>query len=169
MKITVTGIEGLEQEAEYLKTKAQKTYLAVSIEASKMYKEIGGLMPELTGNLKNNLVIEEDSANMRVKIILKDMPSFYNKSPDNYGTSKYFGKWATNQKMHKSVGEHSAPEKSRTKRLGKTVKANPKAVAMPFEKVLRRHGFTNIHLKITGNNKAVIEATPPMNWPFMET
>ena len=162
MKIEIEGIEGIFQEAEELKTRVQRTYQAMVDEATKMYKEIGELMPELTGNLKNNLAIEEMPGEKRVKIILKDFPSFY-----KYGTSKYFSHWGSARAgMHRSVGEHTEREVSRTRAMGRRVQANPKAIAMPFEQVLLKHGFTNIRLKVTGKNKGVLEATSPVNWPF---
>ncbi|MBN1881081.1 MAG: hypothetical protein JW885_02820 [Deltaproteobacteria bacterium] len=159
--IEVGGAEHLDRIAAKIEALPHMTYQKVCERSDEIFGDIREKMPVLTGNLQKSVTIEKNPVTRTVTIRLPRV-GVYNNHRD-YRTTKYFTRWGN---THRSVREHNPPEKSRTKKMGLAVKANPNAVSEAnkdvFRNALRDQGFRNI--KRTKNG---YRATPPDSWPFL--
>ncbi|GEM_PF-3319185 len=163
IKVEISG-DSFEKEAQELEAMGMSTYMALQRDLKKIFGDIYAMLPMLMGNLKRALQLVSVPGRKEAGIELRNKAGSYY-SPLGYGTKQYFDKWPEDHDMHRSKKAHTKSEVSRTKRLGRSVMANPRAESHAFEKVLRKHGFTNI--KVLGDG--TIDADPPPNWPNIET
>ena len=154
-----------EEEAKRLETLGQETYIALETQVRKIFANIYIHMPVLSGSAKSQLRFRQEPGEKLVAIeLLNKSGSYY--ATLGYGSNKYFDTWCDqedNFKMHHTVDEHTKSEKSRTKRLGHSVKANAQAKHHPFMHALKVHEFTNIRYESDGS----VICTPPEGWPYV--